>query len=513
MTDVTAPPSGESEATGTSRPERDSRRGAGRPLVAGTPAAEGPTAARIPNADRGSLARLRASLDTVGHPRRGGGLRIASSRSATAGSGPARRSYPSQSQPPFSLTSEITIPAAIPPARSAARASPIGISRARRCRPFGCAACSRLASLTTCCARCAGSSNCADRKLDVGALATLILDWFDEERADRARALFAYDYYDARGDLPEASSEPILFRSSRSDEPCNDNLHPDSHAHRLPAREPQSRRHRKAQDSPVRQCRSAARLLPGAEACMARIGRLCGSARRPARAAHAASGRENRGASAGPGASTRPPPARLPARSPSASARSRARATGSRPTSSSSPSSRPPNGRTPSRWPSGSPPVRRSISTRHRSCGRPTARSTSPCSAACSRTIPSFNREAAVQVAHAITTHRALVEDDYYTAVDDLKEPERGRGRRLRRRGRLRRRASSTSTSASIATCWCAISPATRNSPAGHRGPSAGGRDRGAAAASRRASRAAPGRATASSSGEARRRARSPPPS
>ena len=32
-----------------------------------------------------------------------------------------------------------------------------------------------------------------------------------------------------------------------------------------------------------------------------------------------------------------------------------------------------------------------------------------------------FNREAAVQVAHAVTTHRALAEDDYYTAVDDLK--------------------------------------------------------------------------------------------
>lgn len=38
-----------------------------------------------------------------------------------------------------------------------------------------------------------------------------------------------------------------------------------------------------------------------------------------------------------------------------------------------------------------------------------------------------FNREAAVQVAHALTTHRAIAEDDYYTAVDDLKsrdEPE-----------------------------------------------------------------------------------------
>ena len=34
---------------------------------------------------------------------------------------------------------------------------------------------------------------------------------------------------------------------------------------------------------------------------------------------------------------------------------------------------------------------------------------------------PSFNREAAAQVAHAITTHKVTVEDDYYTAVDDLK--------------------------------------------------------------------------------------------
>ena len=36
---------------------------------------------------------------------------------------------------------------------------------------------------------------------------------------------------------------------------------------------------------------------------------------------------------------------------------------------------------------------------------------------------PDFNREAAVQVSHAITTHQAEVEDDYYTAADDLKEP------------------------------------------------------------------------------------------
>ena len=37
---------------------------------------------------------------------------------------------------------------------------------------------------------------------------------------------------------------------------------------------------------------------------------------------------------------------------------------------------------------------------------------------------PSYNREAAVQVAHALTTHACAVEDDYYVAVDDLKRAE-----------------------------------------------------------------------------------------
>lgn len=41
---------------------------------------------------------------------------------------------------------------------------------------------------------------------------------------------------------------------------------------------------------------------------------------------------------------------------------------------------------------------------------------------------PNYNREAAVQVAHAITTHRAVVENDYYTAVDDLKKPAEDAG-------------------------------------------------------------------------------------
>lgn len=33
---------------------------------------------------------------------------------------------------------------------------------------------------------------------------------------------------------------------------------------------------------------------------------------------------------------------------------------------------------------------------------------------------PDYNREAAVQVSHAITTHKAISEDDWFTAVDDL---------------------------------------------------------------------------------------------
>ncbi len=41
---------------------------------------------------------------------------------------------------------------------------------------------------------------------------------------------------------------------------------------------------------------------------------------------------------------------------------------------------------------------------------------------------PDFNRDAAVQVSHALTTHRALVEDDFYTAVDDLKRPSEDAG-------------------------------------------------------------------------------------
>ena len=41
---------------------------------------------------------------------------------------------------------------------------------------------------------------------------------------------------------------------------------------------------------------------------------------------------------------------------------------------------------------------------------------------------PDFNRDAAVQVAHAFTSNRVDVEDDYYTAVDDLKTAEEDAG-------------------------------------------------------------------------------------
>lgn len=41
---------------------------------------------------------------------------------------------------------------------------------------------------------------------------------------------------------------------------------------------------------------------------------------------------------------------------------------------------------------------------------------------------PAFNTEAAVQVAHAITVHDVAVEDDYFTAVDDLNTGEEDLG-------------------------------------------------------------------------------------
>lgn len=41
---------------------------------------------------------------------------------------------------------------------------------------------------------------------------------------------------------------------------------------------------------------------------------------------------------------------------------------------------------------------------------------------------PTFNTEAAVQVAHAITVHEVAVEDDYFTAVDDLNKGDEDMG-------------------------------------------------------------------------------------
>ncbi|MDP2211518.1 MAG: type I-E CRISPR-associated protein Cas7/Cse4/CasC [Candidatus Aquicultor sp.] len=41
---------------------------------------------------------------------------------------------------------------------------------------------------------------------------------------------------------------------------------------------------------------------------------------------------------------------------------------------------------------------------------------------------PAYNTEAAVQVAHAVTVHEVAVEDDYFTAVDDLNKGEEDAG-------------------------------------------------------------------------------------
>ena len=53
---------------------------------------------------------------------------------------------------------------------------------------------------------------------------------------------------------------------------------------------------------------------------------------------------------------------------------------------------------------------------------------------------PKYNVEAAAQVAHAFTTHRAVVEDDYFTAVDELKaeRKEADKGAGFRGRSRVR---------------------------------------------------------------------------
>ncbi|ACL60257.1 type I-E CRISPR-associated protein Cse2/CasB [Methylobacterium nodulans] len=48
----------------------------------------------------------------------------------------------------------------------------------------------------------------ADRPLDVGALALLILGWADEERGPRIRSRFAYEYHAAAGD-PPGSPAPL----------------------------------------------------------------------------------------------------------------------------------------------------------------------------------------------------------------------------------------------------------------------------------------------------------------
>jgi len=41
---------------------------------------------------------------------------------------------------------------------------------------------------------------------------------------------------------------------------------------------------------------------------------------------------------------------------------------------------------------------------------------------------PAFNMEAAAQVAHAVTVHKVAVEDDFFTAVDDLNQEDAGAG-------------------------------------------------------------------------------------
>ena len=202
---------------------------------------------------------------------------------------------------------------------------------------------------------------------------------------------------------------------------------------RLPARQPEPRRHRAAEDGAVRRRHAAARLLAGPQARLADLGRLRASTSR----AISASGRSGwaRWSSGTCDPARRDEAQGAPdraRRSPTCSASSSPRTTRTPPTSSSSPSSRPRNGRRRS-------PLADRARARARQIGgwpdrgRVLLRTadTAVDIAMFGRMLaddPEFNREAAVQVAHAITTHRAVVEDDYYTAVDDLKRPSEDAG-------------------------------------------------------------------------------------
>jgi CRISPR system Cascade subunit CasC len=78
---------------------------------------------------------------------------------------------------------------------------------------------------------------------------------------------------------------------------------------------------------------------------------------------------------------------------------------------------------------------------------------------------PDFNREPAVQAAHAFTTNSVdIIEDDYYTAVDDLKTREEDAGAALIGEAGFGP-ASSTSMSAPIVGCSSRTSVATPLSP------------------------------------------------
>ena len=117
----------------------------------------------------------------------------------------------------------------------------------------------------------------------------------------------------------------------------------------------------------------------------------------------------------------------------------------------------------------------------------------------------SQNVDAAVQVSHALTTHRAVPEDDYYTAVEDRKPDEEDAGARSSSPP-----ASSTCTCASIWTCCPATSAATRRCGAPRSPPWSPPRRPSRRAGSRTPSPAAPARSTCSPSAASSNRAASP---
>ena len=85
---------------------------------------------------------------------------------------------------------------------------------------------------------------------------------------------------------------------------------------------------------------------------------------------------------------------------------------------------------------------------------------------------PAYNVEAAAQVAHALTVNRVVIEDDYFTAVDDLNTGEEDAGSAHIGEANFGSGVFYSYISASISRSWLRISEAMKTWQAERFGPS-----------------------------------------